>query len=128
MRLIPPAHEKPLVKRSKNDAAGAEAICEAAQRPRMRYATIKTEVEQAAGLVFRTRDLLVHQRTQLINTIRGHLTEFGWVAPKGPSHISVLAGMRDESKELGASLPEPARRMFVVMTEQLKQLPGSNPS
>lgn len=85
----------------------------------MRYAAIKTEKQQAAGMVFRTRDLLVHQRTQLINAIRGHLTEFGWVAPKGPSHISVLAGLLDQSEELGASLPEAARSMFVVMTEQL---------
>ncbi|ARU17513.1 IS110 family transposase [Croceicoccus marinus] len=122
VRLIPPAYVKPFVKRSKNDAADAEAICEAAQRPSMRYAAIKTEAQQAAGMVFRTRDLLVRQRTQLINAIRGHLTEFGWVAPKGPSHISVLAGLLDESEELGASLPEAARTMFVVMTEQLEQL------
>lgn len=88
VRLIPPAYVKPFVKRSKNDAADDEAICEAAQRPSMRYAAIKTEAQQAAGMVFRTRDLLVRQRTQLINAIRGHLTEFGWVAPKGPSHIA----------------------------------------
>lgn len=68
---------KPFVKRNKNDAVDAEAICEAAQRPSMRYAAIKTEVQQAAGMVFRKRDLLVRQRTQLINAIRGHLTEFG---------------------------------------------------
>lgn len=110
------------MKRSKNDAADAEAICEAAQRPSMRYATIKSEEQQATGMVFRTRDLLVRQRTQLINAIRGHLTEFGWVAPKGPSHISVLASLLDQSEELGASLPEAARSMFVVMTEQLEQL------
>lgn len=90
----------------------------------MRYATIKTEVQAAAGLVFHTRDLLVLQRTQLINAIRGHLTEFRWVAHKGPVDTSVLAGMRDESEELGTSLSGPAPRMFVVMTEQLKQLPG----
>ncbi|QSB45022.1 IS110 family transposase [Tsuneonella flava] len=122
VRLIPPAYVKPFVKRSKNDAADAEAICEAAQRPSMRYAAIKTEEQQAAGMVFRTRDLLVRQRTQLINAIRGHLTEFGWVAPKGPSHILVLADLLDESEELGASLPEAARTMFVVMAEQLEQL------
>jgi transposase len=71
------------VKRQKNDAIDAEAICEAAQRPSMRFVAVKSEQQQAAGLVFRTRDLLVRQRTQLINAIRGHLTEYGWVAPKG---------------------------------------------
>ena len=93
VKLIPPAYVKSFVKRNKNDAVDAEAICEAAQRPSMRYAAIKTEAQQAAGKVFRTRDLLVRQRTQLINAIRGHPTEFGWVAPKGPSHISVLASL-----------------------------------
>lgn len=105
VRLIPPAYVKPFVKRSKSDAIDAEAICEAAQRPSMRYAAIKTEEQQAAAMVFRTRDLLVRQRTQLINAIRGHLAEFGWVAPKGPSHVTVLASLLDEEEELGASLP-----------------------
>lgn len=122
VKLIPPAYVKPFVKRSKSDAIDAEAICEAAQRPSMRYAAIKTEVQQAAGMVFRTRDLLVRQRTQLINAIRGHLTEFGWVAPKGPSHISVLASLLEEGEEIGASLPKAARTMFLVMTGQLEQL------
>jgi len=113
---------KPFVKRNKNDAVDAEAICEAAQRPSMRYAAIKTEAQQAAGMVFPTRDLLVRQRTQLINAIRGHLTEFGWVALKGPSHVSVLASLLEEGEEIGASLPEAARSMFLVMTGQLEHL------
>jgi transposase len=83
VRLIPPAYVKPFVKRQKNDAIDAEAICEAAQRPNMRFVAVKSEQQQAAGLVFRTRDLLVRQRTQLINAVRGHLTEYGWIAPKG---------------------------------------------
>ncbi|SDI13727.1 Transposase, partial [Bradyrhizobium sp. Rc2d] len=91
VRLIPPAYVKPFVKRQKNDAIDAEAICEAAQRPSMRFVAVKSEQQQAAGLVFRTRDLLVRQRTQLINAIRGHLTEYGWIAPKGPSHVATLA-------------------------------------
>ncbi len=118
VKLIPPAYVKPFVKRNKIDAVDAEAICEAAQRPSMRYGAIRIEAQQAAGMVFRTRDLLVRQRTQLINAIRGHLTEFGWVAPKGPSHISVL----EEGEKIGASLPEAARAMFLVMTGQLEQL------
>lgn len=69
-------------------------------------------------MVFRTRDLLVRQRTQLINAIRGHLTEFWWVAPKGPSHVSVLASLFEEGEEIGASLPEAARAMFLVTTGQ----------
>lgn len=77
VRPIPPAYVKPFVKRHKNDAVDAEAICEAAQRPSMRFVAVKSEEQQAAGLVFRTRDLLVGQRTQLINAIRGHLTEYG---------------------------------------------------
>lgn len=122
VRLIPPAYVKPFVKRSKSDAIDAEAICEAAQRPSMRYVAIKSEDQQAAGMVFRTRDLLVRQRTQLINAIRGHLTEFGWVAPKGPSHVTVLASLLEDGEEVGASLPEAARMMFQVMTGQLATL------
>ncbi|GAA5052244.1 IS110 family transposase [Erythrobacter westpacificensis] len=122
VRLIPPAYVKPFLKRGKSDAIDAEAICEAAERPSMRFAAIKTEEQQASAMVFRTRDLLVRQRTQLINAIRGHLAEFGWVAPKGPSHVSVLASLLDEEEELGASLPEAARVMLQVMTGQLARL------
>ena len=78
MRLIPPAYVKPFVKRQKNDAADAEAICEAAQRPTMRFVLPKSAETQAAAIVFRTRDLLVRQRTQLINALRDHLAEFGF--------------------------------------------------
>jgi transposase len=122
VKLVPPAYVNPFVKRNKNDAVDAEAICEAPQRPSMRYAAIKTEAQQAAGMVFRTRDLLVRQRTELINAIRGHLTEFGWVAPKGPSHVTVLASLLEEGEETGASLPKAARAIFLVMTGQLEQL------
>jgi transposase len=77
VRLIPPSYVKPFVKRQKNDAADAEAICEAAQRPSMRFVAIKDEEQQANGVVFRARDVLVRQRTQCINALRGHLTEYG---------------------------------------------------
>ena len=79
VRLIPPAYVKPFVKHQKNDAADAEAICEAALRPTMRFVAVKSEESQAAAIVFRTRDLLVRQRTQTINALRGHLAEFGIV-------------------------------------------------
>jgi transposase len=121
VRLIPPKYVKPFVKRHKNDAVDAEAICEAAQRPTMRFVTMKSEEQQAAGLVFRTRDLLVRQRTQLINAIRGHLTEYGWVAPKGPSHVAMLADLLEED-EMASSLPEGARTMFRLMLDLLGEL------
>ena len=120
VKLIPPAYVKPFVKRNKNDAADAEAICEAAQRPSMRFVAIKSEEQQASGLVFRTRDLLVRQRTQLINAIRGHLTEYGWVAPKGPSHVAMLGDLLED--EMGSSLPEAARAMFRTMLDLLEEL------
>ena len=121
VRLIPPAYVKPFVKRHKNDAVDAEAICEAAQRPTMRFVAVKGEEQQAAGLVFRTRDLLVRQRTQLINAIRGHLTEYGWVAPKGPSHVAMLADLLEE-EEMTSSLPDAARTMFRLMLDLLAEL------
>jgi transposase len=121
VRLIPPAYVKPFVKRHKNDAVDAEAICEAAQRPTMRFVAVKSEEQQAAALVFRTRDLLVKQRTQLGNAIRGHLTEYGWVAPKGPSHLAMRADLLDDS-EMAATLPEAARPMFAMMVDMLAEL------
>ena len=121
VRLIPPAYVKPFVKRQKNDAVDAEAICEAAQRPGMRFVAIKTEEQQAAGMVFRTRDLLVRQRTQLINALRGHLTEYGWAAPRGRAQVLMLADLLDE-EEMASSLPEAARAMFKVMVDHLYRL------
>lgn len=115
VRLIAPAYVKPFVKRNKNDALDAEAICEAAQRPTMRFVAVKSEEQQAAALVFRTRDLLVRQRTQTINAIRSHMAEYGWVAPKGPSHVAALAERLEE-------LPEAAGAMIRVMLDALDQL------
>jgi transposase len=121
VRLIPPAYVKPFVKRHKNDAIDAEAICEAAQRPGMRFVAVKSEEQQAAGLVFRTRDLVVRQRTQLINAIRGHLTEYGWVAPRGTAHMTLLADMLDD-QEMASTLPEAALPMFKLMVDLLAEL------
>ena len=119
VRLIPPAYVKPFVKRQKNDAADAEAICEAAQRPNIRFVTVKSEEQQASALVFRTRDLLVRQRTQTINAIRGHMAEYGWVAPKGPSWVAQLSELIDDA--VTASLPPAAREMFHVMLGILEE-------
>ena len=95
VRLIAPAYAKPFVKRQKNDAADAEAICEAAQGPTMRFVAVKSEAKQASSVILRSRDVLVVQRTQLINAIRGHLSEYGLIAPQGPSHVErLIAGSR----------------------------------
>ena len=77
VRLMPPAYVKPYVKRGKTDAADAEAVCEAVTRPTMRFVPVKSPEQQAALSMHRTRDLLVKQRTQLINMMRGLLAEFG---------------------------------------------------
>jgi transposase len=121
VRLIPPAYVKPFVKRHKNDAVDAEAICEAVQRPGMRFVAVKSEEQQAAGMVFRTRDLVVRQRTQLVNALRGHLAEFGWVAPRGLAQLTMLADLLDE-EEMASSLPDAARAMLRVMTDMLGAL------
>lgn len=83
VRLIPPSYVKPYVKRQKNDAADAEAICDAVSRPNMRFVAIKSPEQQAIMIAHRTRSILTRQRTQLSNAIRGHMSEFGLVAPQG---------------------------------------------
>lgn len=118
VRLIPPAYVKPFVKRQKNDATDAEAICEAAQRPSMRFVAVKSEEQQASALVFRGRDLLIGQRTQIINALRGHMAEHGWVAPKGPSHIARLAELLEDE----AAVPAAARPVLAAMLEMLAEL------
>ena len=99
VRLVPPIYAKPFVRRQKNDAADAEAIVEAASRPTMRFVALKTEEQQARSMIFRTRDLLVRQRTQLVNALRGHLAEHGIVAAQGLPHVKVLADVLRETAE-----------------------------
>ena len=96
VRLIPPIYVKPFVKRQKNDAADAEAIAEAASRPTMRFVALKTEEQQSRAMIFRARDLLVRQRTQLINALRGHLAEYGVVAAQGIIHAKRLQKAIDD--------------------------------
>ena len=91
VRLMPPAYVKPYVKRGKTDAADAEAVCEAVTRPTMRFVPVKSAEQQAALSMHRTRDLLVKQRTQLINMIRGLLAEFGVDIPKGLERALLMA-------------------------------------
>jgi transposase len=117
-RLIAPSYVKPYVKRQKNDMADAEAICEAAQRPTMRFVKPKTAGAQASATVFRTRDLLVRQRTQMINALRGHLAEFGMVVRKGAGHAPELVALvRDPAFEL----PDEARAVLEVLAQMLQQ-------
>jgi transposase len=88
--LIPPVYVKPFVKRQKNDMADAQAIAEAAARPTMTKVSVKTKDQQARAVLFRTRDLLVRQRTQSINALRGHLAEYGIVAPRAKAKLRRL--------------------------------------
>jgi transposase len=119
VRLIAPGYVKPFVKRQKNDAADAGAICEAAQRPTMRFVAVKSERQQAAAIVFRVRDLVVRQRTQTVNAIRGHLAEFGLVAAHGPSHVTKLVAAIEDKD---SSIPEAARPILSLLVEQLRSL------
>jgi len=88
VRLMPPAYVKPYVKRGKTDAADAEAIAEAVTRPTMRFVAVKTLEQQAVLMLHKVRDLLVRQRTMLINALRGHLAEFGIIAARGPRGVT----------------------------------------
>jgi transposase len=90
VRLIPPAYVKPYAKRGKSDKIDAEAICEAASRPHMRFVPVKSMEHQALATLHRTRDLLIKNRTMLVNALRAHLAEFGYVAAKG---IGKLPGL-----------------------------------
>jgi transposase len=119
VELIAPAYVRPFVKRQKNDAADAEAICEAAQRPTMRFVGVKTEEMQAAAVLFRARDLLVRQRTQIINALRGHLTEFGIIGAKGRENALKLTKLVDDPE---TNLPASARSVLAMLVEQLGAL------
>lgn len=118
VRLIAPSYVKPYVKRQKNDAADAEGICEAAQRPTMRFVAVKSEEQQASAAVFRARDLVVRQRTQTINSLRGLLAEYGWIAPKGLFHV---AAMMTRVEDPACELPQSARSVFLMMIDIIRE-------
>ena len=119
VRLIAPVYVKPFVKRQKNDVADAEAIVEAALRPTMRFVAVKTEDQQARAMLFRTRQMFVGQRTQMINALRGHLAEHGLVAARGPAHLKRLAdAIADNSTEL----PDEVRELGQMYLEQIDGL------
>ncbi|MGF7174950.1 hypothetical protein FHS63_002721 [Azospirillum doebereinerae] len=99
VKLMPPAYVKPYVKRGKTDAADAEAIREAVTRPTMRFVAIKTTDQQAALMLHKTRDLLVRQRTMLVNGLRGHLAEFGIIAAKGLGGVKTIVEALHEAQD-----------------------------
>ena len=118
VKLIPPQLAKPYVKRGKNDAADAEALCEAMSRPTMRFAPVKTAEQQAALMLVGVRNRLLRNRTQLANSIRGHAAEFGVTAARGLAHLADLLG-RLQADE---TLPALARELFATLEEEYAQL------
>jgi transposase len=120
VRLMPPAYVKPYLKRGKTDANDAEAICEAVARPTMRFVPVKSPEQQAALALHRTRDLLVKQRTQLVNMIRGQLAEFGIEMARGLHHALELARRATEGR--APDVPELAQRVITGLAHQIGSL------
>ena len=120
VKLIPPSYVKAYVKRGKTDAADAEAICEAVSRPSMRFVPLKSVEQQSALMLHRSRDLLVRQRTMLVNAVRGHFAEFGMVAPQGIRRVGELAALLIE--EDATTLPSLARQALRALLAQLQAL------
>jgi transposase len=107
VRLMPPAYVRPYVKRHKNDAADAEAICEAVSRANMRFVATKTPEQQSCLMLHRTRHLFIRHQTSMINAIRAHLAEFGIVAPVGRNGVEQLLDVAADASD--KRLPEAAR-------------------
>src|SRR5208283_4129386 len=118
VKLIAPQLVKPYVKRGKNDAADAEALCEAMSRPTMRFVPVKTDEQQAALMLVSVRDRLIRNRTQLTNAIRGYAAEFGLIAAKGMAHVIPLL----ERIQTDESLPVLAREMFAIQAKEYTQI------
>src|SRR5205823_8908017 len=120
VRLMPPSYVKGYVKRSKSDAADAAAIC-AVTRPSMRFVPIKSADQQALLMLHRTRDLLIRQRTQLINALRAHLAEFGLVAETGREGLAQLAAIITDRSNREA-LPSAMKQALQAIVDQLAAL------
>jgi transposase len=120
VRLMPPAYVKPYVKRQKNDAADAEAICEAVTRVNMRFVATKTPEQQSCLMLHRTRHLFIRQQTAVINAIRAHLAEFGIVAPVGRNGVEELLNVVANPSD--KRLPEIARACLAALGAQLRRL------
>lgn len=121
VRLIPPSYVKPYVKRGKSDALDAEAICEAVQRPTMRFVPVKTVEQQGILMTHRVRSLLVRQRTMAANALRAHLAEFGLVANPG---IANLAKLAEQALSDASALPAHARASLGILVRQIMALSG----
>ena len=120
VKLMPPGYVKPYVKRGKNDAADAEAICEAMTRPTMRFVPVKSAQQQASGMVYKVRELLVRQRTQTVNALRSHLAELGLIAAQGTGKLAALIAVVREPGD--ARLPEAARLALEDLAGQIEAL------
>jgi len=117
VRLMPPAYVRPYVKRQKNDAADAEAICEAVTRPTMRFVRIKSAEQQSIMGLHRVRLMLMRQRIQLSNAIRGHLSEYGLVAPVGRTGLARLIAVIDDPDD--GRIPDETRASLALLVAQL---------
>jgi transposase len=120
VRLMPPAYVRPYVKRQKNDAADAEAICEAVTRANMRFVETKTPEQQSCLMLHRTRQLFIRQQTSVINAIRAHLAEFGVVARVGRNGVEELLNVVADASD--RRLPEVARACLAALGVQLRLL------
>jgi transposase len=120
VRLLPAQYVRPYFTTNKHDAADAEAICEAMMRPTMRFVPIKEEKQQEVLVIHRVRELLMRQRTQIINAIRGHLAEFGIVGPNRAHNIGLLTVMIED--EVDTSIPPILRRSLRRLVEQLREI------
>jgi transposase len=120
VKLMPPRYVKPYVKRNKNDAADAEAICEAVTRPTMRFVPIKTVEQQSVLMLHRTRQLFVRQRTTVINAIRAHMAEFGIVAGIGRNGVEALLALIVKGED--ERIPPQARDCLMALAMQLELL------
>ena len=120
VRLMPASYVKPYVKRQKNDATDAEAICEAVTRPTMRFVPVKSEEQQSVLMLHRVRELLIRQRTMLVNALRGHLAEFGIVTRQGRAGAGMLIALvEDNDHDL---IPPLARVALLPVIEQLREV------
>src|SRR5262252_9952523 len=137
---MPPSYVAPYVKRGKTDAADAAAICEAVTRPTMRFVPIKTAEQQAVLMLHRTRDLLVRQRTMLVNALRGHMAELGIIAPQGIARVADLMAVllgedttnvpalaREALRGLAAELEALDRHKDNEASRRLAAIPGVGP-
>lgn len=122
VRLMPPAYVKPYIKRGKNDAADAEAICEAVMRPNMRFVPVKSAEQQSLLMLHRSRDLLIRQRTMLTNALRSHFAELGIVVAQGIRNLpKLVAVVRDDAD---TRVPAAARYVLGALVAQIQDLQG----